>query len=240
MNKILVTGGSGFIGSNLIKKLIDNKNFNISLTSLDNYLTSTKENHVEGVRYIEGNTWDAEEIFKDEKFDIIYHFGEYSRIAYSFDDIKLLNESFLRGTPVILDLAKKWNSILIYSATSSAIGNEGKDSNLSPYAWMKTKMIEYIENYHNWFGLRYHIVHFFNVYGPGQINTGKFSTVIGIFENQYNNKEDLTVVKPGTQKRDFVHIDDVVDGLIRVKDTTYINHKWYFNTNIHTSIVVIA
>jgi UDP-glucose 4-epimerase len=243
---ILVTGGAGFVGSNLLLALSEalsqalSEDQTLHLTSLDNYLSGSKENHVDGVRYIEGNTWDADTIFKDERFDIIFHFGEYSRISSSFDEIDVLNSSILKGTPVILELARKWKSLFIYSATSSSLGNNEANCGLSPYSWMKSKMVEYILHYHTWFGLQYQIVHFFNVYGPKQIQTGKYSTVIGVFKHQYENNQLLTVVSPGTQTRDFVHVNDVVDGLLKVMKTPFINHKWYFNTNTNISIIEIA
>lgn len=236
--KILVTGGAGFIGSNLIEQLVKNNKYNV--TSLDNYFTGSKNNHIDGAKYIVGNTWDADSIFKNHSFDVVFHFGEYSRIAYSFEDIEILNNAMLRGTPVILELVRKWNAKLIYSATSSALGNNGDDSILSPYAWMKTKMVEYIKNYHIWFGINYQIVHFFNVYGPRHITEGKYSTVIGIFERQKKNGEKLSIVKPGTQTRDFVHVADVVNGLLKVMNTCVLHHKWYFNTNQNVSILKLA
>ena len=239
--RILVTGGAGFIGSNLIEQLVKNKSYEV--VSLDNYFSGSVNNHIEGATYIKGNTWDAKELFT-KRFDVIFHFGEYSRVSSSFKDIEIISESILRGTPVIVELAKKWNSLLIYSATSSSLGNGGKDSNLSPYAWMKSKMKEYIKNYHIWFDipspLKYQIVHFFNVYGPRQISQGDYATVIGIFEKKYKNKETLTVVKPGTQTRDFVHVSDVVDGLIKVMNSNVVHHSWYLNSNKHYSILEIA
>ena len=233
--KILVTGGAGFVGSRLLKYLSTNPKY--KLTSLDNYFTGRLQNHTYNVKYIKGNTWEADKIFKGETFDIIYHFGEYSRISTSFDDIKLLNKSILQGTPVILELAKKWNAKLIYSASSSGLGNNGLDQNLSPYSWMKSKMIELIKNYNKWFGLEYQICYFYNVFGPGQITEGKYATVIGIFQQQYNDKKPLTIVSPGTQKRIFTHIDDIVNGLVKVLNTETKNHEWYLRSEESISIL---
>jgi UDP-glucose 4-epimerase len=237
MTKILVTGGAGFIGSNLVKELV--KNTNLEITVLDNYFTGKPENHVGGVEYIAGNTWDAELIFENRSFDIVYHFGEYSRIVKSFDDIDYVQKSILTGTPVILGLCRKWNAKLIYSASSSKFGNDGKDENLSPYAWAKSKMVELIKNYGEWFGLRYEICYFFNVYGPGQIMEGDYSTVIGIFERQYLKNEVLTVVKPGTQSRDFTHVNDIVAGLIKVFNKE-LCHEWHLRSGKNVTIIEVA
>ena len=169
MKNVLITGGAGFIGTNIIKHLVE-KHPDINITSLDNYFTGVRENHVDGVTYIEGNTWDADLIFKNleesDYFDTVFHLGEYSRIAKSFRDINFAQRSILSGTPIILELCKNWNAKLIYSASSSRFGNKGKDENLSPYAWMKSKMVELIKNYNTWYNLQYEICYFFNVYGP--------------------------------------------------------------------------
>ena len=235
---ILVTGGAGFIGSSLIKKLIrHNENYNI--VSLDNYLSGYKENHIQhkNIKYLEGNTWDADKIFKNETFDIVFHFGEFSRINISFEKIKLVYDSILRGTPVILELVRKWNSKLIYSATSSGLNNK---ENLSPYTWMKTKMCELIKNYGYWYNINYQLCYFFNVYGgENEISEGDFSTVIAIFKKQYLNNEPLTIVKPGTQERIFTHINDITEGLIKIMKKEK-NDKWYLSSRKSYKIIDIA
>ena len=235
MKRILVTGGAGFIGSNLIENLLKD---NYEIVSLDCYFSGSK-NHLNGVKYISGYTWDISKIFNNQKFDIIYHFGEYSRIAYSFEDIEFVAESILRGTPKVIEFAKKVNAKLIYSASSSKFGNNGNDQNLSPYAWMKSKMVELIKNYKIWFDLDYEICYFFNVYGPRQIYSGKYATVVAIFEQQFLNNEKLTVVRPGTQSRDFTHIEDIVDGLVK---TMSINkcHEWHLRSGKNIEIIELA
>ena len=236
--KILVTGGAGFIGTNLIKKLKE-KYKDSEIHSLDNYFTGKKSNHVDDVCYHDGNTWDIDKIFENDKFDIVYHFGEYSRIVKSFDDIQYVEKTIMYGTPKVLEMCRKWNSKLIYSASSSKFGNNGQDENLSPYAWMKSKMVELIKNYSNWFGLNYEICYFFNVYGEGQIIEGDYATVIGIFERQYNNNKLLTVVSPGTQTRDFTDVEDIIDGIISSTEKN-LQGEWHLRSGKNTSIIEIA
>ncbi len=240
MKNILVTGGAGFVGSNLIKKL--KYDFpNSRIVSLDNYFTGKKENHIPGVLYLEGNTKDAEEIFSnlEQEFDTVFHFGEYSRIVQSFKDVKICSESILMGTPVILELVRKWGAKLIYSASSSKFGNNGLDENLSPYSWMKSKMVELIKNYSDWFNVDYEICYFFNVYGPGQIMKGDYATVVGIFERQLKEGLKCSVVKPGTQSRDFTHIYDVVNGIILTTKQNA-NHEWHLRSGINTTLIELA
>lgn len=240
MKNILVTGGAGFVGSNLIKRLKADYP-EARIVSLDNYFTGKPENHVKGVEYYHGHTADAPEIFKNLEvpFDTVFHFGEYSRIVQSFDDIQIVNDSILLGTPRILELCREWGAKLIYSASSSKFGNNGADENLSPYSWMKSKMVELIKNHGEWFGLDYEICYFFNVYGPGQIMKGDYATVIGIFERQLKEGNELTVVSPGTQSRDFTHVNDVVNGLIKASQKSD-NHEWHLRSGINVTMIELA
>ncbi len=216
-NIILVTGGAGFIGSSLIKHFIDN-NYNYKIISLDNYSTGYVKNHVinKNVKYIKGNSKDVDKLLKKEKnkIKVIYHFGEFSRIYQSFKSIKRCMDYNIHNSFKVIDFAKDNKIKIIYSATSSNLGNKGSDENLSPYSWSKSKNIELIKNYSKWFGLKYELVFFYNVYGPGQILNSPMAAVIGIFERQYKNKEFLSVVKPGSQRRDFTHINDIINGCI--------------------------
>ena len=214
-NIIIVTGGAGFIGSSLINFLIKKK-ISQKIISIDNYSTGNKKNHIKNnnVEYIRGENRNIFKLLKNIKHKIhtIFHFGEYSRIFQSYKDYKKCIDYNINQSFNVIEFAKDNNIRIIYSATSSVSGNQKYDKDLSPYSWSKSKNIELIKNYNRWFNLRYELVYFYNVYGPNQIKNSPMSAVIGIFENQFEKKKPLTVVKPGSQKRDFNHIDDIVRG----------------------------
>ena len=240
-NIIVVTGGAGFIGSNLIRHLI--KMTNLKIISIDNYSTGKTKNHVDhkSVKYIKGENIDISKILKTyrNKIKVIFHFGEFSRIFQSFSKNNTCLNYNIHNSFQVINFAKDNKIKIIYSATSSNLGNNGKDENLSPYSWTKSKNIELIKNYSKWFGLRYELLFFYNVYGPSQILNGKMSAVIGIFESQFKKKKPLTIVKPGSQKRDFTHIDDIINGcylaMIKGKQNEYM-----LCTNKTYSILQIA
>lgn len=213
MKKILVTGGAGFVGSNLIESLV--KNPENQVYSLDNYFTGKKENHIEGATYIEGSTKDIDRLI-DFKPDLVYHLGEYSRVEQSFDDIKTVWEYNKDGTFAVLEFCRKNDCKIVYagSSTKFAVGDEGR--NLSPYAWSKATNTDLVQNYGNWFGLKYAITYFYNVYGPREISEGKYATLIAIFKEKIRKGEPLTVVSPGTQQRNFTYVGDIVKGLLLV------------------------
>ena len=240
-NIIIVTGGAGFIGSNLIKYLL--KKTNLKIISIDNYSTGILKNHTinKNVKYIKGENINISKLLEPykKKIKTIFHFGEFSRIFQSFSNTKTCLNYNIYNSFEVINFAKDNKIKIIYSATSSNLGNNGKDENSSPYAWTKSKNIELIKNYSKWFGLKYELLFFYNVYGPGQILNSPMSAVIGIFETQFKKKLPLTIVKPGTQRRDFTHIDDIVHGcylaMIKGKQNEYM-----LCTNKSYSIIQIA
>ena len=211
-NKIIVTGGAGFVGTNLIKLLLKKTKFKI--ISIDNYSSGKKSNHIKSsrVRYIIGNTINISKLIKNsEEIKSVFHFGEFARIYQSFLKMNECLESNAIGSNAVFNFCLKNKIKLIYSATSASLGNNGNDKNLSPYAFSKSKNLELLENLKKWFNFKYEVIYFYNVYGPHQICKGHMSTVIGIFENHYKRGKPLPVVKPGNQSRRFTHIDDTVN-----------------------------
>ena len=209
---ILVTGGAGFVGTNLIKLLL--KKTNNKIISLDNYSSGTKKNHIRSsrVRYFKSDTANISKIIKRPKdINAVFHFGEFARIYQSFLRMNECINSNSVGSNAVFNFCLKNKIKLIYSATSASLGNKGKDKNLSPYAFTKSKNLELLENLKKWFNFKYEVIYFYNVYGPYQISRGAMSTVIGIFEDHYKRGKALPVVKPGTQTRRFTHISDTVD-----------------------------
>ena len=208
--KIVITGGAGFVGTNLIKYFLEKTKLNI--ISIDNYSSSSKRNHIKSsrVRYIKAHTKNISTVLNPKKIHSIFHFGEFARIYQSFLQMDKCIDSNSIGTNAVINFCLKNKIKLIYSATSASLGNKGKDKDLSPYAFTKAKNLELLENMKKWFNFKYEIIYFYNVYGPRHIKTGSMATVIGIFEDQYKKKKPLTIVKPGTQSRRFTHISDTV------------------------------
>mgnify|MGYP001378173353 CR=1 FL=1 len=211
-NRIVVTGGAGFVGSNLIKFLL--KKTNYSLISLDNYSSGYKKNHISSsrVKYIKGDTKNIDKLInRPQEINAIFHFGEFARIYQSFLNMNECINSNTIGTNSVFNFCLKNKIKLIYSATSASLGNRGNDKDLSPYAFTKSKNLEFLNNLKKWFNFKYEVIFFYNVYGPNQITKGKMATVIGIFEDNYLNKKPLPVVKPGTQSRRFTHVQDTIE-----------------------------
>ena len=212
-NYIIVTGGAGFVGSNLIAFLLTKTK--LKIISIDDYSSGYKKNHIKSkrVKYLKGHTKNISYLLKKYKNKIqsIFHFGEFARIYQSFINMNECIQSNTIGTNAVFDFCLKNEIKLIYSATSASLGNRGKDKNLSPYAFTKSKNIEFLQNLKKWFNFKYEVIYFYNVYGPHQICKGNMATVIGIFENHFKLKKALPVVKPGTQTRRFTHINDTVE-----------------------------
>ena len=211
-NKIIITGGAGFVGTNLIKLLLDKTAYKI--ISIDNYTSGTRKNHIKNsrVKYINGKTVNISKlIFKPKEIKTVFHFGEFSRIYQSFLNMSECIDSNSVGSNAVFNFCLKNKIKLIYSATSATLGNKGDDKNLSPYAFTKSKNLELLENLKKWFNFKYEVIYFYNVYGPNQICKGHMSTVIGIFEDHYKRNKALPIVKPGTQTRRFTHIFDTVE-----------------------------
>jgi len=211
-NIIVVTGGAGFVGTNLIELFL--KKTKLNVISIDNYSSGYKKNQIKNkrVKYISAHTKNISKKLSNvkKKIHCIFHFGEFARIYQSFLKLEECIESNSIGTHAVFNFCLENNIKLVYSATSATLGNKGNDQNLSPYAFLKAKNLELLENLKKWFNLKYEIIYFYNVYGPKQIKTGDMATVIGIFEDCFLKNKPLTVVRPGSQSRRFTHIYDTV------------------------------
>ena len=212
---ILVTGGAGFIGSHLCRELVSR---GYRVISLDNYFTGSPDNHVEGVEYRKGHTRDIFQVIS-EKPDTVFHLGEYSRVEKSFEDpIELVWDLNTAGTFSVLEFCRRNKCKVVYAGSSTKFSHGGEGKNMSPYAWTKSSNTDLVKNYGEWYGLDYAIAYFYNVYGAGEINSGPYSTVIGVFKNEYASGLPITVVSPGTQRRCFTHVSDIVSGLCLVSE----------------------
>jgi UDP-glucose 4-epimerase len=213
INTVLVTGGAGFVGSHLCEQLVKQ---GFEVTSLDNYFTGSVANHIPGVRYVEGPTELINEIFKTRHFDLVYHLGEYSRVEQSFEDFDLVWKFNKVGTYEVLNYVRKNNCKLIYSGSSTKFADVTEGYIQSPYAWSKASNTELVKQFAEWYGIDYAITYFYNVYGKREIKKGKYATLIAKYKELARKQELLPVVLPGTQVRNFTHVDDIVDALIKI------------------------
>lgn len=216
--KIIVTGGAGFVGSHLCERLSEDSMNEVY--SLDNYFTGSEDNHVANVNYIKGETVDIEKLVNFAP-DMVYHLGEYSRVEQSFDDIETVWRYNKDSIFAVLQFVRKVGCKILYAGSSTKFGDGGMGRFASPYGWTKSTNTELVINYGNWFKVPYVITYFYNVYGKREIATGKYATLIALFTEKMKAGEKLTIVSPGTQKRNFTHIDDIVDGLILVGKNGY-------------------
>lgn len=245
MTTILVVGGAGFVGNALVQNFIKDKDKSIYI--LDDYSTSkhhfsyqyltneTKYHHASNCTYIKGHSSDIFLLCNDIKPDIVYHFGEFSRIDRSWYELDTCFKSNLYGTTRVLDYCVEKKAKLVYSASSAIFAV----NHMTPYTWTKSKMVELIKQYHEWFNLDYIITYFYNVYGPGQIESGPYATVLGIFEHQLKQNKPLSVVLPGTQTRCFTHIDDIIDGILLAVEQ-FNNKDVPISSNDEISIIDLA
>lgn len=230
---ILITGGAGFIGSNLCEKYVS---LGHSVTSIDNYFSGSTNNHIDGVQYYNSDVKFINTLFENKKFDLVIHLGEYSRVETSFDDVGLVMRNNSFGIIEVLEYCRKFNSKIVYSGSSTKYGDIGSFS--SPYSYIKTKNTELVKNYGEWFGLDYAITYFYNAYGKNEISSGRYGTFIAKCMQAAKNNKQMIITLPGTQKRNFTHVDDIIDGIILVAEKGYGDEYGIGNTEQYSVLEV--
>lgn len=213
---ILVTGGAGHVGSHLIELLVEDSNNTV--ISLDNYFNGSENNHIAGAEYRRGHTKDIDKLIPENP-DLVFHLGEYARIAPSFDDVEEVYDMNIAGTFAVVEFCRKRSvGKLVYAGSSTRFAIEGDGRHQNPYSFSKATNVDLINDYGRWYNLPYAICYFYNAFGPRENGEGKYATLIAKFEKLYTEGKPFTVVKPGTQKRNFTHVADLARGLILVAE----------------------
>jgi len=208
---VVVTGGAGHVGSHLIELLVTDPNDRV--ISLDNYSNGREANHIPGAEYRRGHTKDIER-HVPETPDLLFHLGEYARIAPSFDDVATVYDFNIVGTFAVAEFCRaRGVGKLVYAASSTKFAIEGDGRHQNPYSFTKATNVDLLNDYGRWYGVPYAICYFYNGYGPREVGEGKYATLIAKFEFQYTQGQPLTVVKPGTQKRAFTYVKDLARGI---------------------------
>lgn len=234
---ILVTGGAGHVGSHVIEMLVQDPDNRI--ISLDNYFNGNESNHFKGVEYRNGHTKNIDKLIP-ERPDIVYHLGEYSRVTPSIEDIDKVFDLNIIGTFAVVEFCRKRNvGKLVYAASSTKFAIEGDGRHQNPYSFTKATNVDLINDYGRWYNLPYAICYFYNAFGPREKGTGRLATVVAKFEEAYLKGEPLTVVKPGSQKRNFTYVKDLARGIIMVCEKGEGDGYTLSNPNSH-SIIEIA
>jgi UDP-glucose 4-epimerase len=208
---VLVTGGAGHVGSHLIELLVHEPDTRV--ISLDNYHTGSVANHVAGAEYRRGHTRDIDQLVPEIP-DVVYHLGEYARIATSFEDVAIVYDFNIVGTFAIAEFCRaRAVGKLVYAASSTKFAIEGDGRHQSPYAFTKATNVDLINDYGRWYNLPYAICYFYNAFGPRETGEGRYATLIAKYENLYRRGEPLPVVSPGTQRRAFTYVGDLARGI---------------------------
>ena len=211
---ILVTGGAGHVGSHVIELLVaDERN---RVISLDNYSNGSRENHIAGAEYREGHTKEIARLVPETP-DIVFHLGEYARIATSFEDAATVYDFNIVGTFGVVEFCRARRvPKLVYAASSTKFAIEGDGRHQNPYSFTKATNVDLINDYGRWFGLPYAICYFYNAFGPRERGDGRYATLIAKFESLWRAGRPLEVVSPGTQRRSFTYVKDLARGIILV------------------------